>query len=119
MIDASFSVITCSFITIPRVCRDIRKNVASISIDAKRLKTTPHDQSLTTPDSRGCDVESQNTESTNTTFQGELSWNLHGYDAESQDTTNTDSTPKNQLSWDIVLAELENPQAGYRIRIGR
>jgi hypothetical protein len=140
VIDASVSVITCSFITIPRVFRDIMKYVASINSDAERVKTTPHDQSLATPDSRGCDVESQTTTSTNTTCQSQiswessdcdvknqdsltinisgerqLSWNARGCDAGSENTINTNVTGKNQFSWDLVLAEAENPLAGFNI----
>jgi hypothetical protein len=140
MIDASFSVITCSFITIPRLFRDIKKNVASMSIDAKRLKTTPHEHSLATLDSRGCDVESQNTIRTNTTCQSHFPWNSSncvvkdqdsfstdipgksqflwnalGCDAWSQNTISTNFTGKSQLSWDLILVKAGNPVADYEI----
>jgi hypothetical protein len=76
MIDASFSVIICSLSTITQLVWHMKRQADSINIGFNCVKTTQHDQSLTTPDSRNCDVESQDTASTATSGQSELSWNI-------------------------------------------
>jgi hypothetical protein len=76
MIDASFSVIICSLSTITQLVRHMKRQADSINIDFNCVKSTQHDQNLTTPDSRNCDVESQDTASTATSGKSELSWNM-------------------------------------------
>jgi hypothetical protein len=113
MIDASFSVITCSLLNIPQFVRHLRRKAASINIYSNGVKTTQHDQGLATPYTHDCDAESHKTTSTNVTQKSLSFLNTRDRNVKKEDPISTDTTGRSSLlSWNIVPVQSQSPNTG-------